>query len=139
MFRNLLLHCDSTFTPRKKNPETGTNFNIDNTFSFYAGIAARRSATVPNVTGGDCLLEGEATGISFLSGAFDVAASSSVEVELRILDSLPVSEEAAGRSAPGRLSPRPSGVGVARVARSLGHGAYPSAALFAAGERRRDR
>ncbi|MBK8575335.1 MAG: carboxypeptidase regulatory-like domain-containing protein [Elusimicrobia bacterium] len=120
------------FYTAEKNPETGANFNIDNTFSFYAGIAARRSATVPNVTGGDCLLEGEATGISFLSGAFDVAASSSVEVELRILDSLPVPEEAAGRSAPGRLSPRPSGVGVARVARSLGHGAYPSASLFAA-------
>jgi hypothetical protein len=120
------------FFTNEKDPTTGDPFAVNDTFTFHAGVAARRSATVSNVTGGDCVLEGEATGVSFLSGAFDVAVSSSVEVELRILDSLPTAGASASQALPGRRSPRPSGAGVARIAQALGQSAYPSATLFAA-------
>ena len=111
------------FYTNEKDPESvaGDNFKIDKTFAFYSGIAARKSAAISNVTGGDCQMEGEATGVTFQSGAFNVATSSSVDVEIRVLDELPAGTAKSARS-----------LAVARLARALGQSAYPSQALYEA-------
>jgi hypothetical protein len=123
---------DLTCATIEKDPATGNNFEVDETFAFYAGFAKRRSTTVSNVVGGDCQLEDEASGVSFPSGTFDVASSSSVEVEIRILEELPTaSASAAGVSGrPSSTKSRKSSV--ASVAKRWGPTAYPSSDLYAA-------
>ena len=109
------------FYTNEKNPESadGENFKIDKTFAFYSGIAARKSATISNVTGGDCQMEGDAAGVTFPSGSFNVATSSAVDVEIRVLDELPTKAATASRA-----------MGISRLAQVLGKSAYPSAALY---------
>lgn len=120
----------------EKDPATGDNFEVDEPFSFYAGFAKRRSTTVSNVIGGDVQLEDEASGVSFPSGTFDVASSSSVEVEIRILEELPQASASAAVHAGGALGRQRSGgartTSVASVAKRWGPTAYPSSDLYAA-------
>lgn len=103
---------------------TGANFYFDKTYAFYAGIAARRSADISNVTGGECTLEGVATGVTFEAGAFDVDTSTTVEVGIQSADSLESLPAGAPRLA--RAS------ALARSAQRLGSAAYPSPGLFRA-------
>lgn len=115
-----------SFYTNEKDPEsaTGGNFLFDKTFTFYAGIAARRSASISSVTGGECTLEGVATGVTFEAGAFDVETSTSVEVGIQsadTLDSLPAGAPRLARSS-----------ALARSAKTLGVGAYPSPGFFRA-------
>lgn len=107
----------------------GGNFLFDQTFTFYAGIGRRRSASIPNVTGGDCSLEGVATGATFPSGTFAVDRSSSVEVGLQSavsLDQLPAgAPPLAGRAARAARF-------AAQTAERLGPAAYPVDSLYRA-------
>ena len=114
----------------EKDLATGEHFEVDETFSFYAGFAKRRSTTVSNVIGGDVQLEDEASGVAFPSGTFDVASSSSVEVEIRILEELPEASASAGGVSGRRGSARSDKPSVAHVARRLGPTAYPSSELY---------
>lgn len=123
---------DLNFFTIEKDPATGDNFEVDETFSFYAGFAKRRSTTVSNVIGGDVQLEDEASGVSFPSGTFDVASSSSVEVEIRILEELPESSASAAGLAGRPRSAQSRKSGVASAAKRWGPTAYPSSDLYAA-------
>lgn len=116
----------TTFFSTEKDPEspTGGNFQFDKTFTFFSGIAARRSASISNVTGGECGLEGVTTGVAFLAGSFAVGASSSVEVGLQSADALDALPAGAPR--------RARAVAAVRSAQSLGAKAYPSPGLFRA-------
>ncbi len=123
---------DLNFFTIEKDPATGDNFEVDETFSFYAGFAKRRSTTVSNVIGGDVQLEDEASGVSFPSGTFDVASSSSVEVEIRILEELPEAPASAAGLAGRPRSAQSRKSSVASVAKRWGPTAYPSSDLYAA-------
>ncbi|MBP9698652.1 MAG: carboxypeptidase regulatory-like domain-containing protein [Elusimicrobia bacterium] len=118
------------FLTIEKDPATGDNFEVDETFAFYAGFAKRRSTTVSNVIGGDVQLEDEASGVTFPSGTFDVASSSSVEVEIRILEELPPASVPAAKSSGRNGSIRSSQASVAHAAKQFGASAYPSQDLY---------
>jgi hypothetical protein len=115
-----------TFFSTEKDPgsATGANFLFDKTFTFYSGIAARRSASISNVTGGECALEGVTTGVTFVAGAFEVDVSSTVEVGLQSADALDALPTGAPR--------RARAIAAVRSAQSLGPKAYPSSGLFRA-------
>ncbi len=68
------------FTSVTENPDTGANFTFDQTFPFRAGVVRSRVVKISNAIGGSCQLEGDPTGSAFVSGAFDVESSSTVEV-----------------------------------------------------------
>lgn len=57
------------------NAETGSEFLIDETFEFYAGIAAKKRVKVSNIRGGKISLEGDSSSVMFLSNSFDGATS----------------------------------------------------------------
>ncbi|MBL0349122.1 MAG: hypothetical protein IPP68_01935 [Elusimicrobia bacterium] len=108
---------------------SGDTFLFDKDFEFFAGIGRRRSASIPNVTGGDCSLEGVATGATFPSGTFAVNRSSSVEVGLQSavsLDQLP----AGAPSLAGRAER--ASRWAAQTAERLGAAAYPVDSLYRA-------
>lgn len=115
-----------SFSTTETDPDsaTGDQFVFDQTFTFYAGIAARRSAVVSNVTGGECTLEGVTTGVAFEAGTFDVDASSTVEVGIQSADTLDALPGGAPRLA--------RGTSLLRTSRVLGEKAYPSGGLFRA-------
>ncbi len=118
-----------TFNTIEVDPDsaTGDNYLFDRTIEFFAGIGLRRSVGIPNVTGGDCTLEGVATGVTFDSGSFDVDRSSSVDVGIQsasLLSDLP-----AGAPAP---APRARASLMALAAERLGPSAFPNAGLFKA-------
>ncbi|MBL8023156.1 MAG: carboxypeptidase regulatory-like domain-containing protein [Elusimicrobia bacterium] len=115
-----------SFYTTEKNSDSllGENFQFNQLFTFYAGIKARRSTTISNVTGGECSLEGVPAGVSFRAGAFDVATSSAIEIGIQSAESLILAPSAApglGRAA-----------AMAHTAQPLGMKAYPTAGLFQA-------
>ncbi|MDI6757168.1 MAG: hypothetical protein QME32_04005, partial [Endomicrobiia bacterium] len=57
------------------NAETGSEFLIEESFEFYAGIAAKKRVKVSNVRGGKISLEGDSSSVMFLSNSFDGATS----------------------------------------------------------------
>ncbi|MEW6557065.1 MAG: carboxypeptidase regulatory-like domain-containing protein [Elusimicrobiota bacterium] len=57
------------------NPETGTEFEIDEPFEYYCGIGAKNRIRISNLRGGKITLEGDASNVQFLSGAFEVTSS----------------------------------------------------------------
>ncbi|MBL0058816.1 MAG: hypothetical protein IPP35_06850 [Elusimicrobia bacterium] len=105
---------------------TGADYRFTQTFTFYTGIGLRRSVGIPNVTGGDCTLEGVATGASFPSGAFDVASSSTIEVGILS------AETADGETLPHTAPRIARGPALSSAARRLGPAAFPAGGLFAA-------
>jgi hypothetical protein len=114
-----------TVVPDPDDP-LGEEFLYQSTFTFYAGVGLRRSATIPNVTGGDCVLEGDPTGVTFDSGAFDVASSSEVEVGVQSAATL------ADLGIAALPTPRARASALATATRRLGAAAYPASSLYKA-------
>lgn len=91
------------------NAETGSEFLIEESFEFYAGIAAKKKVKVSNIRGGKISLEGDSSSVMFLSNSFD-GATSTTSVMVSFMkgdnaDELSVARDAA-RGAPRFSIPR---------------------------------
>jgi len=79
------------------NPETGTEFEIDESFEFYAGVSARNKVRVSNMRGGKITLEGDSSSVSFSANAFD-GATSTTTVEVQFMKGDDVNEITSARA-----------------------------------------
>lgn len=60
------------------NPETGTEFEVDETLQYLTGIGAKNKVKVSNLRGGRITLDGDSSSVAFGPGAFDVNSSTVV-------------------------------------------------------------
>ncbi|MFH1368368.1 MAG: carboxypeptidase regulatory-like domain-containing protein [Elusimicrobiota bacterium] len=60
------------------NPKTGSEFEIDETLQYLAGIGAKNRVKVSNLRGGKITLDGDSSNVLFGPGAFDVNSSTVV-------------------------------------------------------------
>jgi len=79
------------------NPETGSEFLIDESIEFYSGISAKNKVRVFNLKGGKITLEGDSSEVVFLPNTFEGATSTST-VEVQFMKGDEVSELSAARS-----------------------------------------
>jgi len=85
------------------NPETGTEFAIDESFLYYAGVGAKNRVRVSNLRGGKVTLEGDSSNIQFRPGAFEATSSTAtIYVDFTKGDSI----DDLKNTAPGRGAPR---------------------------------
>ncbi|MFH1722999.1 MAG: FlgD immunoglobulin-like domain containing protein [Elusimicrobiota bacterium] len=63
-------------------------FVIDSAFTFYSGVDGYHKTSIPNLTGGSLVIEGDGGRVTLPQGAFFVDASSSVRVALQRSDEL---------------------------------------------------
>lgn len=75
-------------------------FAIDQEFEFFIGVANSKKGKVSNMKGGRVRPEGEVSGAEFPSGTFQLASSSSVEVEFSEIDGTPKSAQSPQFAAP---------------------------------------
>ncbi|MBI4064699.1 MAG: carboxypeptidase regulatory-like domain-containing protein [Elusimicrobia bacterium] len=72
---------ESSFTIRaktffsRKNPKTGSDYEINESLGFFVGLAAHQKAKVSNLTGGTLSLEGDSTSVDLPAGAIQVSTS----------------------------------------------------------------
>ncbi|MBN1383813.1 MAG: carboxypeptidase regulatory-like domain-containing protein [Elusimicrobia bacterium] len=67
---------------RTENPETGSEFYINETLEYYTGIGAKNKVKISNLRGGKITLEGDSSNVSFSPGTFTTGSSTvSVTVE----------------------------------------------------------
>jgi len=57
------------------NPETGTEFAVNESFEYYAGIGAKNRVRISNLKGGKITLEGDDSSVFFGAGAFTTTSS----------------------------------------------------------------
>jgi hypothetical protein len=90
------------------NPATGTEFEVDEQFQYYTGIAARNRTKVSNLKGGKITLDGDPSFIQFVPGTFEVGGStSSVYVDFSRADNAgDFVAASSGRGAPALTIPR---------------------------------
>ena len=87
---------------RSVNPETGSEFPIEETLEFYSGIAAKNRVRISNLRGGKIGLEDDPSSIVFAPNTFAVGfASAAVDVQLMKGDE--VNELTSARS-PGKMT-----------------------------------
>lgn len=86
------------------NPDTQTEYEVDESFKYYAGIGARNRVRISNMRGGKVTLEGDSSNIQFPSGTFDVTSSTvSLFVDFQRADSI---DDLANAQSPAKGAPR---------------------------------
>lgn len=71
------------------NPDTGREYQLNESFQYYAGIGARNRVRISNMRGGRVTLEGDSSSIQFTAGAFEVqSATSSIDIDFQRADSM---------------------------------------------------